>query len=586
MRSDGLSIYSQIMSLIDQVGSGLARNVAASTLESDRLEFKEPAENLKRTLEIIADAVICMANASGGHVVLGIRDSAVGLAALVGVGAELSPDVVVRGVFDRTRPSLSVPVDEATLGGCRLLVLTVPKGATFYANAKGTATRRIGTECRPFPPEEQKQALASRGLYDWSAQPCVASDVEELDADEVARLRRLLRAAGKSELASADTGSLLSDLRLVTAEGELTRAGLLLLGRPDAIQREIPTYSYAYQYRPHGGAEATARFRQHRPLLAAVEQLIDAVETRRTVHPLNIAGGVQVQLHDYPSAAVRELVVNALVHRDYEVDGSAEVDHSPDRLVVSSPGGLVFGVTPDNILTHPSTPRSRLLLESVTLLQVAERTGQGVDRVYRELLRAGKHPPAFDDHGTRVEVTLPGGAGNDAFVRFVTQVLNDRSASDIEILLALDHLCAKRSISAAVLAPRIQRSQAEAQRTLERLVEEDLVEPSRRTSRRPYPTYALTPAALSALGRSVVYHRRTTDGIDQKVIEHVREYGFITNQTIRRLFDLGIYPARDLLRDLQAREILTKLDDKKAGPGVRYGPGPRIPKSPGQGSRR
>jgi len=62
---------------------------------------------------------------------------------------------------------------------------------------------------------------------------------------------------------------------------------------------------------------------------------------------------VQLQLYDYPNSAVRELVVNALVHRDYQVDGSVDLEHSPEQLVVSSPGGLVFGVTPENILTHP-----------------------------------------------------------------------------------------------------------------------------------------------------------------------------------------------------------------------------------------
>jgi ATP-dependent DNA helicase RecG len=68
--------------------------------------------------------------------------------------------------------------------------------------------------------------------------------------------------------------------------------------------------------------------------------------------------------------------------------------------------------------------------------------------------------------------------------------------------------------------------------------------------------------------------------MDQKVVDHVREYGFITNQTLRRMFDLTVYPARDLLRDMQTRGLLRKLDDKTAGPGVRYGPGDAFPDTP------
>ena len=575
-------MFVMVEDLLEKLHSG----AVAADLETATLEFKQEDPSLRRTLEILTDAVVCLANAEGGRIVVGVADRPGKGGSVVGVSADLSPLVVVRGVFDRTQPSLSVPVEElATAGGQRLLILTVPRGATFYANVRGTATRRVGRQCQPFPPEQQRQALASRGLYDWSAEASGAPETAAA-ADEVMRLRRLLRAAGKEETASLDDRRLLRDMRLVTLDGSLTRAGLLLLGEDEVIRAEVPAHGYTYQYRPSPGSETVTRFRETGPILAGIARLLDAVETRRTVHPINVEGGVQLQLYDYPTRAVRELVVNALVHRDYQVEGTVDIEQSPERLVVGSPGGLVFGVTPDNILTHPSTPRNRLLLEVVTGLQVAERTGQGVDRVYREMLRAGKRPPTYADDGARVEVVLRGGTGNDAFTRYVGAELEPDLAADIEVLLALDYLREHRSITAAALAPRIQRSPAEAQGTLDRTAHAGLVEPSRRTARRPFPTYSLAPAALSGLGRSVTYHRRGADGMDQKVVDHVREYGFITNQTLRRMFDLTVYPARDLLRDMQARGLLRKLDDKTAGPGVRYGPGDAFPDTPRRPSHR
>jgi ATP-dependent DNA helicase RecG len=215
------------------------------------------------------------------------------------------------------------------------------------------------------------------------------------------------------------------------------------------------------------------------------------------------------------------------------------------------------------------------LLEVVTTLQVAERTGQGVDRVYRELLRSGKRPPVYTDDGSQVQVLVEGGTGDDAFARFVNNELNPEFVADVDVLLALTYLLDVRSMNATVLATRVQRSAIEAQRVLERMAH-GLVEPSRRTARRPLPSYGLSPSALASLGRAVSYHRRQADGIDQKVIEHVREYGHITNQALRRMFDFHVYGARDLLRDLQQRGVLTKIDDR-AGPGVRYGPGPNFP---------
>jgi ATP-dependent DNA helicase RecG len=172
---------------------------------------------------------------------------------------------------------------------------------------------------------------------------------------------------------------------------------------------------------------------------------------------------------------------------------------------------------------------------------------------------------------------VAGGIGNANFARYVNADLDPKLAADLEVLYALSYLREHRSITGALLAPGIQRSPADAQRTLDTMTEAGLVQSSRRTTRKHFPRYSLAPDVLGALGRAVAYFRPDADGIDKKIAEHVTEYGFITNQTLRRLFDLGVYPARDLLRDLQSRGVLRKLDEKGGGPGVRYGPGPKFP---------
>jgi ATP-dependent DNA helicase RecG len=272
--------------------------------------------------------------------------------------------------------------------------------------------------------------------------------------------------------------------------------------------------------------------------------------------------------------------VNALVHRDFPSGGTVDIEHAPERLTVQSPGGLVAGVTPENILTHPSTPRHRLLGESVALLRLAERTGQGIDRAYREMLRAGKEPPVISDDGLRVRATLPGGIGNDAFVRF-TQDLPEALTGDVEVLITLAMLRSSSTIDASRLAKAIQRTPAEAQEVLARMTDRDiaLLEPTRRTLRKPFPAYRLRNEPLAALARAVTYRRRTIDQMDEKAIEHVEEYGFVTNRTLQRLFDRDLYAARNMLNDLRDRGLLEKLGTARGGPGVEYGRGPRFPKN-------
>jgi ATP-dependent DNA helicase RecG len=564
---------------LEEVLAKLGNGVSAGDLEGQQLDFKEPAKTPKDTLKLLADAAVCFANADGGRIVLGVNDKAKDRrSALVGVAAEYTPELVRKGVFDRTSPPLTLAIAERLEEGSRLLVVDVPPGVAPHSNSAGLATRRLGKECRPFTPAEQREFLVARGQYDWSTESS-GIELRRVSKAELDRLRQLLGESGADDLARLRDGPLLEALRLVATDGKLTMAGILMLANESLIGDVVPSYGYSYQYRPTPGSEATSRVRGQKPLLGAVETLMEAVEARTQVQPLNVAGGVQLRLTDYPANAVRELLVNALIHRSFEAGGTVDIEHSPDHLVVTSPGGLVSGVTPTNILTHPSTPRHRLLAEAISRCQLAERTGQGIDRVYREMLRAGKPPPQIEDRDSFVRASISGGIGNDAFIRFVRD-LPMELGGDVDVLICLSLLRDSTSIDAARFAEAIQRSPIEAQEVLARLADDDpgLLEPTRRTIRKPFPSYRLRNKPLAELARAVSYRRRTLDEQDAKVVEHVEEYGVVTNKTLQRLFDLNVYTARNMLTDLRDRQLLKKIGDARGGTGVKYGPGKKFPK--------
>jgi ATP-dependent DNA helicase RecG len=565
---------------IDEVLGKLGNGVTAGDLEGQQLDFKQPAKSPKDTLAMLGDAAVCFANADGGRIILGVNDKAKTRSkALIGAPADYTADVIRRGVFDRTTPPLTLVVNERLEDGNRLLIIDVPPGVAPHSNSAGLATRRLDKECRPFTPAEQREFLVARGQYDWSAES-TGVDTRRVSKAEMDRLRQLLFEAGADELSRLRDKQLLEALSLIAPDGKLTTAAVLLAAKEETIAEVVPSYGYSYQYRPSPGSEATQRIRGVKPLLAAVEVLTEAIDTRTQVQPLNVAGGVQLRLVDYPSSAVRELLVNAMIHRGFDGQGSIDIEHSPERLVITSPGGLVSGVTPANILTHPSTPRHRLLAEVVARCQLAERTGQGIDRVYREMLRAGKKPPQIEDLDSRVRASLSGGIGNDAFIRFVRD-LPSELGGDVDVLIALSLLRDAKSIDATKLAEAIQRSPVEAQEVLARLADGELalLEATRRTLRKPFPTYRLQNQPLVDLARAVTYRRRTTlDGIDAKVIDNVSEYGFVTNKTLQRLFDIDVYAARNMLSDLRDRELLEKIGKARGGPGVKYGPGKKFPK--------
>jgi ATP-dependent DNA helicase RecG len=248
-------------------------------------------------------------------------------------------------------------------------------------------------------------------------------------------------------------------------------------------------------------------------------------------------------------------------------------------LAVTSPGPLVSGVTPENILTHPPKPRNRTLANAARVMGFAEEYGRGVDRMYVSMIRTGRGLPVIEAGQDHVSVRLVGGAPNTHIARYVAQ-LPTVERDDTDALLVLFHLCSTRMVNAAQVAPILQRSAAESATILGRLAMDPpaMIEPARTGRRSPGgPTYKLSGGALAALGPAVADQARNVTETDRKVIAHVAEYGKITNRTIQNLFDLTVHRANTLLDDLIRREILVKTSNQQRGPGVEYGPGPRFP---------
>jgi ATP-dependent DNA helicase RecG len=262
------------------------------------------------------------------------------------------------------------------------------------------------------------------------------------------------------------------------------------------------------------------------------------------------------------------------------------VEHSPTVFVVESPGPLVAGVNELNILTHPSKPRNRCLFQAARKLRISEETGRGVDRMFRELLRSGHDSPSISQKIDSTRVAFVGGAPRTQVVRFVAQ-LSESEREDVDTLLVIFTMLTSRTISASGLAPIIQKSEAEAEAVLTRLANDDpgILEATRESARLKRSEYRLRASALGALGSAVAYHRRTVDDTNRKVIAHVNEYGRVSNRTLQNLFDVDVYRARDLLRDLQQREILTKVSKQQRGTAVEYGPGPKFPTAKGSGRK-
>ena len=527
-----MRIPEQVAIAVERVFNGSP----AGAEETETLDFKSYAQSsTKDALAGLAEAAACLANDSGGYVVVGVRDKPGGPVAFEGTA--LSVTAVRGGIFERVSPGLLTTVGELHPACCpdvRLLVIAVEAGAEVYS-VNGRVTQRIKTDCRALPPAEVHKLYSARLKVDYTAEP-TDFKVSDVPAASMETLRRRLRAMGgpSREVAGLPDGELLGNLKLTNNRGYMTRAGTMLLieGREDSSE---PVVMYVHRANPTSEPDFSEPI--YGSILEVSERCLDLISARRVERQVLLPTGQQISVADFPSTAVREAVANALIHRDARRHGSVHIDHNSETLTVTSPGGFVAGVSASNVLTCEPKARNPALAWAAREIRLGERLGVGVDRMYRSMIEAGGDPPTFVEieGETAVRVRL-NAAGNTEIARFVAQLPTDGDGEhEIDVLMVLHSICRKRTLDANDLAPLTQRTTTEAQTLLERMTRAPwlLIEPTRQTVNNRLPKYRLTNESLQQLGNAVHYHRRSADDIDRKVLAHVEEYGRVTNQTVR-----------------------------------------------------
>jgi ATP-dependent DNA helicase RecG len=554
--------------VVDSLEAVWAGHRTAAEAESQILDFKEDAPSERDSYREMAETCLCLANTDGGWIVQGVRDGGTGPGAFL--GTQLDPEVLRARVRDLTRPALDVVPCEEQFRGTRLIVVAVEPSEEFHSDTRGRAPRRYGRECHAMDPVEQRRLREGRTRFDRSAQ--VAAE-HRLSSQAFDVARRLLRASLSPERRAL---ALLSDEDLCRALGVLDDRGTYR-GAARTLLGEDGS-SVVYQYKDTPGGEPRQVERLIGPLLVVHERVMELISAHRRLTPLTLPTGQQLQIEDFPELVVREAMTNALIHRDLAVDLPVVVEHSPNVMAVVSPGLLVAGIEPTNILTHPSKPRNPLLANACRVLELAEEIGRGVDRMYREMVRTGRPTPEITSESGYVRVALTGGAPDLHIARYVAQQ-PDSFRDDTDAMLVLFRLCSVRTINAGSMSTFLQKSEHETEASLKYLASDQvgLIEPTRETIRRIHPSYRFRPEVVRALGTAVPYARQTSSDAEQRVIAHLREYGRVTNATVQNLFNVKVDRANQILRDLRDRNIIVRTSEATRGPSVEYGTGPAFP---------
>nr|WP_246401315.1 ATP-binding protein [Jiangella mangrovi] len=326
--------------------------------------------------------------------------------------------------------------------------------------------------------------------------------------------------------------------------------------------------------RDHPGGDSTIRVRRDGSLLSQLAEVETAAAAANAVVQIS-EGLVRGQVRRLPQSAVREAIVNGVIHRDWSTDAPVVIEHVGDTLTVTSPGGFIAGITPQNIITHPSAPRYRALAEAAASLRLAEREGIGVDRMVAAMLALGHERPDISElPGPYVRTVLLGGPPDASWIELLADITPKTLTRDVDLLLMLDHLCRHGWIDAARAAPVIQRGEAEARAAIGRLSEAVFLE-GIVTEVAGVPTGEPTAWRLSDHVLVWMDYRlgyRHGEARQRMILEWARARGRVSSTEVSDLAGVAQNSAGKLLTELERQGLLEPSRANRSGRGFFYRP--------------
>lgn len=378
------------------------------SLEDERTDRKSLRKITGKTTnwDEVASDCVCFANSQGGRLLIGIEDGEALPSPVQTIKPELL-DTLRKRIGELTVNVQALPQIITADNGGQFIELTIPRAVGVASTCDGRYFLRIGDTCRPVVGDDVLRLANERPGFAWETMthlgiPRTAVDAVKLDAF-VTGIQASSRV--KASVKEKTPDELLTHYGL--ADGAtLTNLGVLLLG--GALDRSRLGTAPIVQFLKYDERGQKVNKLLWDDYAFSPVELVSAIwqEVPDFRESYEIAEGLyRRNVPAFDEKVIRELLVNALVHRPYTQRGDIFLNLHPDRLEVVNPGRLPLGVTPQNIL-HASIRRNDALARVFHDLGLMEREGSGFDMMYERQLAYGRPAPTLTEGQDSVHVTV------------------------------------------------------------------------------------------------------------------------------------------------------------------------------------
>lgn len=381
--------------------------------ECDILDFKEQLEdkvifgksikNFAPKYEELAKDVVAFANKKGGFLFVGIVDDTKEINPIF-LATDAKIFELIRQVQDRTFPSITLHPHKLKINNSEVLVLEIPFSSQMHRTSKGEYLIRSNDGNRAIEPYEIATIQSEKGLivYDQKTWDFSFQSIEQDKQgnaipgwQDLTRTRllynRIQSEKPKSPYLKNTSYEFTETLGLVKEENGVqlpTTTGVLFIGNQKAL-KEMPYSQIKYiRYYEDGSYKP---FEYSGNLIEIADACFGQLKSEIKVKEFHF-GLFRDYVEDYPEIVLREMLINAIVHRDYSRQQIIEIRKFPNYIEFESPGHFPQGIDETNFL-RKTNPRNPNIMDVMREVSYAEKAGTGFDKIFTALLSKGKNLP-------------------------------------------------------------------------------------------------------------------------------------------------------------------------------------------------
>lgn len=374
---------------------------------TEKQQFDRKSAKIEATA--IATPIIAFANADGGMLAVGIEDNG----EITGID-DYAKNIneILRASYDFCKPSIMVETETRECVDSKgnknhILLIHIPQSGELHANHRDEVFLRVGDKSKKLTFDERLQLMYAKGARYYENEPVYGSTIDDIDMDVVAEYCKKIGYRKTPEEYIMQNKKFIVN---VNGRQEMSGAAILLFGKNPQLffeRARVRFIRYEGTEAKVGAAMNVIKDKCFEGrILDLTEKTIEYVRSQIKEHTYLGADAKFVTEPEYPEFAWKELIVNAITHRDYSIKGTdIQIKMFDDHLTVESPGTLP-GIVRLNNMREIHFSRNPKIAELLHEYEYVREFGEGIDRMYLEMQQAGLPEPEYRTEAFMVYATI------------------------------------------------------------------------------------------------------------------------------------------------------------------------------------